>query len=247
MVLRLAALAALLWVASLPAQVKDRTRPGGEIESQIVKALNKSVRCKKIQVQATYSAERPTELERLAIKMDEIEIQQLIADHMTVVYEKPVINTNKLKKDQQLEFISSSKTKVSILASAKSLEQYLMRKAAQFNKKNVRISLKFSPPYIECLYDVPANEIASESVELLKTFIRGGKVEGYAAFKIEVKENALYAFSSKVITNHFLIPNPILNLFQSKFNPFDQIQVVKPFQYTLSNLTVQSKYMFMTN
>ena len=94
---------------------------------------------------------------------------------------------------------------------------------------------------------VPKSEIASESVDLLKKFIRGDKIEGYAAFRMDAKANALYASSSKVITNHFLLPNGLLHIFESKFNPFDEIVVVKPFDYTIENLTVQPKYIYMSN
>ncbi len=218
-----------------------------QLEDDITKALSKSLKCKKIEVRIEYDQKKSPEMKSLIVKIDGIELEQFLADHMTLIYATPVIELNKLKKERELKFLSYSKSKVSILASVESLERYFIRKANQFNKKNVRISIKFNPPYIECFYDVPASEITSESIQLLKPFIKEGKVQGYAAFKIEAKNNALYAFSSKVIVNHFLLPNPTLTIFQTKFNPFDEIPVIKPFQYSINNVTVQSKYIFLTN
>lgn len=231
-----------LWSAQQNALAADK-----QLEGEIARALRSTLNCKNIDVRIFSNAQKPNKIERLAIKMDGVELGQLEADHMTVVYNSPVIDLKRLKRENVLVVSSSSKFKVSILASVKALEKYLMKKANQFNKKNVHISLKFTPPYIECLYDVPVHEIAPESVDLLKTFVRGGKVEGYAAFKIEARNNALYASSSKVITNHFLLPNALLRMFQSKFNPFDEIAVVGPFQYTINNVSVQSSYVLLSN
>ncbi len=218
-----------------------------QLEDEITKALRKSIKCEKIEVRIEYNPKNLPEIKRLLVKIDGIVLEQFVADHMTLAYESPVIELNKLKKEKELKFLSYSKSKVSILASVESLEKYFINKANQFNKKNVRISIKFTPPYIECFYNVPASEITSESIQLLKPFIKQGEVEGYAAFKIEAKDNTLYAFSSKVITNHFLLPNAILKTFEARFNPFDNIPVVKPFQYNINNITVQSKYIFLTN
>ena len=217
------------------------------LESDIAKALSTSTGCKGITVQVSLKNSKGSEIERLAIKFDGVALGQLVADHMTFIFDNPVIDRKKLQKEKILEFVSFGVPRVGIFASAGSLEQYLQAKAQQFNKKNVHISVKFTPPYIECTYDVPKNEIASESVDLLKRFIKGDKIEGYAAFQIAAKNNGLYASSSKVITNHFLLPSALLKIFESKFNPFDQIVELKPFRYTINNLTVQSKYIYMSN
>jgi len=238
-------LSMLLLCGTLHAQ--NQSIASKQIESDIVKALSKEATYKTALVQVLLKSSKQTEIERLAIKLDGVELGQLLVDHMTVVCENPVIDLKKLKKDKDLEFRSYGKTKTNILVSVASLEKYLQRKAEQFNKKNVQISLKFTTPFIECFYDVPKNEIASESVELLKKFIKGDKIEGYAAFQLTAKDNGLYASSSKVITNHFLLPNALLEIFQTKFNPFDEIVVIKPFQYSINSVTVQSKYIYMTN
>ncbi len=220
---------------------------GKGLEGQIASALTSMTGCKNVIVQISMKGNTPGSIERLALKLESVPIGQLVADFMTVVYDSPAIDIKRLQKDKVLAFTSHGNPRVGIFASAGSLENYLQKKAEQFNKKNVHITLKFTPPYVECTYDVPKSEIASESADLLKKFIKGDKIEGYAAFQMDAKANALYASSSKVITNHFLLPNRLLRMFESKFNPFDEITVVQPFEYTINNLTVQPKYMYMSN
>lgn len=217
------------------------------METEIAAALTSATGCTSIMVRLTPVPGKTQDIKQLAIKLDGVALGQLVADHVTLILDNPVINQKRLKADNELVFVSQGKTKVGILASAASLKNYLQRKALQFNKKDVHIEVKFTPPFIECTYDVPKSEIASESVGLLKKFIKGDKIEGYAAFRFDVKDNGLNAYSSKVITNHFLLPNGLLTTFQSKFNPFDQIVELRPFHYRINNLTVQSKYIFMTN
>jgi hypothetical protein len=213
----------------------------------IAAALKRTLHCATVEARVQTPGDGSQKMKSLAIIINNIQLGQFTVDRMTLLYENPVIDMSRLKKNKNLHFLSYSKNKVNILVSVAYLEKYLQRKAQQFNKKNVRISLKFTPPFIECFYDVPKNEIASESVELLKKFIKGDKIEGYAAFQLTAKDNALYASSSKVITNHFLLPNALLEIFQTRFNPFDQIPVPEPFAYKINNLTVQAKYIYLTN
>jgi hypothetical protein len=222
-------------------------RNTAKLESAVTAALRKSVNARGIAVKVELASGNGSEIQKLIVKMENVEIGQLAADRMTILIESPVLDRRKLEKDEVLEFRSQGKCQVGIFASPGSLERYLQRKAEQFNKKSVHFALKFTPPYIECTYDVLKSEIASESVELLKKFVPGDKIEGYAAFRLDAKDNGLIATASKVITNHFLLPGGLLRAFESKFNPFDQIPVVAPFQYTINKLTVQAKYVFMSN
>jgi hypothetical protein len=217
------------------------------LEEEVLNALSKSTQCKKIEVQIGSAKEKASVLKTLTVKFDGINLGQMVADYMTIVYEDPVIDLIKLRHSKELNISSYSKSKVSILISSGTIERYLDNKAKELKKRYNRISIKFSPPYIECLFDVPAQEIYPETLKLLDKFIKGGKLEGYAAFQIKVKNNELYALSSKVIVNHFLIPELILRELQTKFNPFDGIPVVKPFQYSINHLTVQNRYIYMTN
>jgi hypothetical protein len=217
------------------------------LEEEVLKALSKSMQCKNIEVQIESAKEKANILKTLTVKFDGINLGQMVVDYMTIVYEDPVIDLLKLRQSKELNIPSYSKSKVGILISSGAIERYLGNKANQIGKRYNKISIKFSPPYIECLFDVPASEISPETLQLLNKFVKGAKLEGYAAFQIKAKNNDLYALSSKVIVNHFLIPDLILKELQTKFNPFDGIPVLRPFQYSINNLTVQNKYLFLTN
>lgn len=217
------------------------------LEEEVLKSLGKSVQCKKIEVQVGSAKEKANVLKTLTVKLEGMTLGKIVADYMTIVYEDPVLDLAKLRQSKELNILSSSRKKMSILISAAAIQGYFDNKAKEFRKKFNRISIKFSPPYIECFFDVPAQEISPETLKLLDKFVKGGKFEGYAAFQLKAKDNALYAFSSKVIVNHFLIPEFILQEMQKKFNPFDGIPIIKPFQYSINTVTVQNKYLYLSN
>ena len=237
----------LFLISPISSLSKSPDRSDRALEEKVLKALGKSIQGKKIEVQIGFANEKANVLKTLTVKFDGINLGQIVADHMTLVYEDPVIDLIQLNREKELNILSYSKNKVGILISPGAIEGYFDNKAKQINKKYNRISIKFSPPYIECLFDVPAHEISQETLQLLNKFVKGAKVEGYAAFEIRAKNNALYAFSSKVIVNHFLLPNLILQELQTKFNPFDDIPVLKPFKYSINTVAVQNKYLFLTN
>ena len=166
---------------------------------------------------------------------------------MTLLYEEPVIDLARLKRTGTLSLRSHAGSRVGILISPAAIEKYIKVKADQARKKYNRLSIKFAPPYVECLFDVPTSEIHPETTELLGKFVKGGRLEGYAAFQIRAKDNSLYASSSKVIVNHFLVPGMIIDPLQAKFNPFDTIPVLHPFQYSINHVTVQNQYLYLAD
>ena len=214
---------------------------------QFQEALEKTIPCKKVEVQIEPSREKPTLLKRLVVKLDGVPLGHMTADHMTLIYEDPVIDLVRLSRLKEPNLQSYSKNRASILISEKSIERYLEKRARELKRKYNAVSIKFAPPFVECRFDVPVSEISPETMKLLEKFVKKSRLEGYAAFQIKAKDNALYAFSSKVIVNHFLIPDFILKEFQTKFNPFDGIPPIKPFHYSLNSVTVQNKYLFLTN
>ncbi|MBM3711951.1 MAG: hypothetical protein FJW56_00720 [Actinobacteria bacterium] len=218
-----------------------------ELEKNISKALLKEVKCKNIIAKVALDAADSKKFSNLTIRFEEAEIGGIKADFITIQLKQAIIDNQMLKKSTKFRLISSSERKVNILLSAKSLQNYLFLKAKEFGKKNVNIKLKFSPPYIECFYDVPKDEISSESIGLLSKFIPGDKLEGYAAFTFTIKNNELSAHSSKVILNHFLLPAPILKIFENRFNPFENIPTLDLIQYKVNKINVQSKYLLLSN
>jgi hypothetical protein len=232
---------------SLPSYAKSPGDPVKSLEEAASEAIRKGVPCKRVEAQITLADGKTDALKGLAVKFDGIVLGEMTADHMSLVYENPVVDLARLKRSKELTLSSYSKGKAGILISPEAIERYFKNKAAQIKKSYNKISIKLAPPYIECFFDVPASEISPETLKLFDKFVKGSKLEGYAAFQIRAKNNELHALCSKVIVNHFLVPELILKELQTKFNPFDVIPVVKPFQYTINAVTVQNKYIQMTN
>jgi hypothetical protein len=193
------------------------------------------------------SKEKPNEINNLAVKLESAVLGDMVADYITVLYEKPVIDFNQLKKAKKFKIISSSKNKVGILISAKALDGYIAAKAKQLRKKQARVSVRFSPPYAECFFDVPVSQIPPKTLKILDKYVKGKKLEGYAAIQMKAKDNAISALSSKVIVNHFLIPGAVRQELQKTLNPFDRVPVLSPFRYSINNVTVQNNYLFLSN
>jgi len=217
------------------------------LEKQIGKAIASEINCKEIKVKINFDSNNPSKINNLAIRMDGVNIGGIIADFITIQYTNPSLDYKNLKNKGRLKFLSYSDQKVNILLSINSLQNYLALKEKEFGKKNVNIRLKFSPPFIECFYDVPQKEIASETAQIISKFIPGDKLEGYAVFTLQARKSELSAYSSKVILNHFLIPGSILSIFEKKFNPFEKISSINIFNFEINNIVIQSKYVLLTN
>lgn len=218
-----------------------------DLEKAIRKAIAREISCKEIKVKINFDLKSSSKINSLAVRMDGVNIGGIIADYISIQYNNPSLDYQNLKNKNKLKFFSYSGQKVNILLSVSSLQNYLNLKEKEFGKNNVNIRLKFSPPFIECFYDVPKKEIASETAEIISKFIPGDKLEGYAAFTLQAKKSELSAYSSKVILNHFLIPGSILGIFEKKFNPFEKISAINIFNFEINNIVVQSKYVLLTN
>jgi hypothetical protein len=213
------------------------------LENEITKILSRDIHCKKIVVQVRLSNEKPNEVKTLAVKVEGAVLGGMVADYVTVLYEKPVIDFNQLKKAKRFKIISSSNSKAGILISKKAIESYIAGKV----KKQVRISIRFSPPYAECFFDIPVSAIPPKTLKLLDKYVKGKKLEGYAAVQFKAKDNALSILSSKVIVNHFLIPGAVRQELQNSSKQVERIRVLSPLRYSINNVTVQNNYLFLTN
>ncbi len=217
------------------------------LEDEISKALGKTIACKKMEVLVRMSKDKPGEIKILAVKMEGTALGKMAADYVTVIYEKPVIDIDQLQKAKKFKILSSAKTRVSILISARSVEEYITSRAKQLQIKNYRASIRFSPPYAECLFNVPASAVSPKILKILDKFVKGNRLEGYAAARLTAKANTLSAAPAKVIVNHFVIPDAILKELQRMVNPSDRIPVLSPFQYSINKVAVQNNYIFLTN
>ena len=84
--------------------------------------------------------EKPDEMKSIAVKFESAVLGGIVADYITVLYEKPVIDFNQLKKAKEFKIISSSKNKVGILISVKAIERYIAGRAKKLQKKYKRES-----------------------------------------------------------------------------------------------------------
>lgn len=225
----------------------ESVRPASSLESEITKALGARIKCKKITVQAIESKETPGGIKTLAVKLENAALGGMTADYVTVIYEKPVIDMNMLKKAKKFRIISSSSNKAGILISAASVEKYIAARLKRFQKKNVRVSVKFTPPYAECFFNVPASEIDPKAMNIVGKYIKGKNVEGYAAVQIKAKDNALFAAPAKIIINHFLVPASVGSQLQNTFGALDRVAVIPPLRYSINNVSIQKNYLFLTN
>ena len=114
------------------------------LENEIMNILGKNIQCKKIVVQIRLSQEKPNEIKTLAVKFENAVIGDLVADYITILYEKPVIDFNQLKKAKKFKIISSSEGKVGILISAKAIERYIAGRVKKLKNKQARVSIRFS-------------------------------------------------------------------------------------------------------
>jgi hypothetical protein len=217
------------------------------LENEIRQILNRNIQCKNIVVQVRLSKEKPNEIKTLAVKLEGAMLGEIVADYITVLYEKPVIDFNQLKKAKKLKIISSSGNKAGILISIKAIERLIAGRVKKLQKNQARVSIRFSPPYAECFFDIPVSEIPPKTLKLLDKYVKGKRLEGYAAIQLKAKDNAISALSSKVIVNHFLIPGAIRQELQKTFNPIYHIPVLSPLRYSINNVTVQNNYIFLTN
>ena len=219
----------------------------GYLENEIMRILGRNIKCRKIIVQIMMSKEKPREIKTVAVKFESAVLGNMVADYMTVVYEKPVIDLIQLRSAKKFKILSSSNNKVGILISAKAIDNYIAAKAKQYGNNQARVSVRFSPPYAECFFDIPVSEIPPQTLKLLAGYVKGKKIEGYAAVQMSAKNNAIGVQSSKTIINHFLIPGAVIQKLQNTLNPVDHVFVSAPLRYSINNVTVQNNYLFLSN
>jgi hypothetical protein len=230
------------------ASFAETPRPDtGHLENEIMQVLGRNIKCRKITVQIMMSKEKPGEIKTLAVKFESAILGHMVADYITVVYEKPVIDLSQLRKAKKFKILSSSNNKVGILISAQAIDNYIAAKAKQYGNNHARVSVRFSPPYAECFFDIPVSEIPPQTLKLLAGYVKGKKIEGYAAVKMSAKNNSLWVQSSKAIINHFLIPGAIIQKLQNILNPVHHVFVLSPLLYSINKVSVQNNYLFLSN
>jgi hypothetical protein len=186
-------------------------------------------------------------LDKLSIRLNGISFGNIQSDFFTAIYESAKIDFNILKSKNSLNIISNKNMDVRIGVSPSKMERSMQIKMKGMGKKNIKADFKYAPPFVECTYNIPESQLGKDTKAMLVKYIAGSSLEGYLAFKLSAKKNQVYADPSKVILNHFLLPGALVKNFKDVYNPFEALNTIKPFKYSINKCEVQDKFIIFTN
>ena len=217
------------------------------LDSDIATALRKVVKCEKIEVKTKPENNKGGKLKALLIRLVAPPKQILPADYVTVQYTNPDIDLISLKNSNSFKVKSYSNFKIGVLVSEQTIQNEFKKTAKRLNFTYNKLLIKFTPPYIEVEFDVPATAIPLKDRKLVEKFIKNKRLEGYATLRLEIQDNKIIASPVKVILNHFLVPMPLVSEFKKRINPIYQIQRIRPFNYNLVKVDILKQHMFFSN
>lgn len=215
-------------------------------ENDIRDILKQYITCKNITVRVESLPTAPHTFTQLLIKIDTVDMNHLIADHVTIQYQSPQINLAEMKKSRIFTISSYKNFKIGILVSTESIKKFVDYKAQQYNKKYNKLQIKLTPPYLGFEFSLPADQVSQDVYQILSKFIKNDQIDGYSALKLDVKNNRLTGESTKSIVNHFKLPNAVLQELSQRFNPMLDIPVLLPFRYQLNNIVIQNQYLYLS-
>jgi hypothetical protein len=186
-------------------------------------------------------------LDKLSIRLNDMSFGNIQSDFFTAIYENAKIDLNALKSKSVLKIFSSKNLDIRIGVSPSKMERSMQIKMKGMGKKNIKADFKYSPPFVECTYNVPESQLGKDTKAMLVKYIAGSSLEGYLAFKLSARKNQVYADPSKVILNHFLLPGALVKNFKDVYNPFETLNTIKPFKYSINKCEVQDKFIIFTN
>ena len=216
-------------------------------DSEIVRALKKIVQCESIEIRTKAEDNRSGKLKSMAIKFVSISNKSLPADFITVQYTNPTLDLKALRNSRTFNITSYSDFKIGVLVSDQALKNEFDKIVKKLNMHYNKFLISFSPPYIEVEFDIPASGIPPKDRKLVEKFVKNNKFKGYAALRLEVHDNKIFASPSKIILNHFLLPTTVIDELKKRMNPLYKIPRLQPFNYSLEKVAVQNKYIFFSN
>lgn len=217
------------------------------LDSEMVKALIKVVKCEKIEIKTKAGGNSGDKFESMVIKFVSVSKNFLPADYITVQYTNPIIDLKALKNSGTFNIKSYSDFKIGALVSDQVLKNEFDKMAKSLNVHYNKFLIKFSPPYIELEFDIPARGIPPDDRKFVEKFVKNGKFTGYAAIRLEVHDNKIFASPTKVILNHFFLPITVIDEIKRRINPLYHIPRIQTFNYSLRNVQIQKKYIFFSN
>jgi len=217
------------------------------VDSEIAKALRKIVKCEKIEIKTKTEDNKGGKLKSLLIRLVGMPKHILPADYVTVQYANPDIDLIALRKSNNFKIKSYSNFKIGMLVSEQTIKNEFDKRAKKLNFRYNKFLIKFTPPYIELEFDIPADAIPLKDRKLVEKFIRNKRLEGYAALRLEIHGNRIIASPVKVILNHFLLPMPLVSEFKKRINPIYNIPRIRPFDYDLVKADIMKQHIFFSN
>jgi len=217
------------------------------IDNELAKALRKTVKCERIEIKTTTGDDKSGDLKSLFMKFVSLPINGVPVDYVTAQYANPKIDFKTLRNANTVKITSYSDFAVRMLVSEQTIKNEFIRTARKLNFNYDKFLIKFSPPYIELEFSVPSNTIAPKDRKFVEKFMVNDRFEGYAALRLEVRDNRIFVVPAKVILNHFLLPMPVLTELQKRVNPIYKIPRMLPFDYTLGKIDLLKQYIFLRN
>jgi hypothetical protein len=217
------------------------------LENEISKALRKSVKCERIEIKTKAGEDKSGKLKSLFIKFVSMPKNVLPADFVTVQYTNPKIDFRALRKSNTFKVASYSDFKIGMLVSEQTVRNEFEKTAKRFKFHYNKLQIKFTPPYIELEFDIPASAIPAKDRNLVDKFIKNKRLEGYAALRLEVRDNKIFVSPAKVILNHFLLPAPLVAELKKRINPVYRIPRLQTFDYALGKAEILKQYIYFSN
>ena len=223
------ALAAVIILLSGASTLHSRESLDGEL----AKALRKTVKCERIEIKTNTGDDKSGDLKSLSMKFVTLPMNGVPVDYVTAQYTDPKIDLKALRNANTVKITSYTALAVRMLVSEQTIKNEFIKTAKRLNFHYDKFLIKFSPPYIELEFSVPASTIPPKDRKLVEKFLVNDRFEGYAALRLEVRDSRIFVIPAKVILNHFLLPRPVLAELQKRVNPIYQLPRVLPFDYTL--------------
>jgi hypothetical protein len=216
------------------------------LDNEIARALKKAVKCEKVEIKSKTEDNKGGKLKSLLIKFSSISQNILPADFVTMQYTNPRIDLKALKSNK-FKVTSHSDYKVGMLVSEQSLKSEFDRRAKKQNFRYDSLQIKFTPPYIEVKFDFPVSSVPLKDRKIVEKFARNNRYEGYAALRLEVRDNKVFASPEKIILNHFLLPSTVVAEIRKRVNPVYRIPRLQTFDYTLAKAEILKQYIYFSN
>jgi hypothetical protein len=217
------------------------------LDSDIAKALRKIVKCEKIEVKTKPEDNKSGKLGSLSIRLVAMPKNILPADYVTVQYANPDIDLIALRKSKNFKVKSYSNFKIGMLVSEQTVKNEFEKTAKRLKMRYKKFLIRFTPPYIELEFDIPADAIPLKDRKLVGKFIRNKRLEGYAALRLEIHDKKIIASPVKVILNHFVLPTTLVSELKKRINPIYNVPRIRPFDYDLVKVDILKQHIFLSN